>query len=35
MRDVILTIGCEWDLARDRLDEQSNACLNCLAQFLT
>ena len=35
MRDVILTIGCEWDLARDRLDEQSNACLHCLAQFVT
>jgi hypothetical protein len=35
MRDVILTIGCEWDLAHDSLDEQSHACLQCLARFLT
>jgi hypothetical protein len=35
MRDVLLTIGCEWDLANDRLDEQSNACLHYLARFLS
>jgi hypothetical protein len=34
MRDLILTIACEWDLACDRLDEQSNTCLSCVAQLL-
>jgi len=34
-RDLILTIGCEWDLASDRLDAQPNACLDCLVRFLT
>jgi hypothetical protein len=34
-RDLILTIGCEWDLASDRLDDQSNQCLDCLARFLS
>jgi hypothetical protein len=34
MRDLILTVACEWDLACDRLDEQSNACLNSLARLL-
>jgi hypothetical protein len=35
VRDDILTIACEWDLANDRLDAQSDACLDCLAQFLS
>jgi hypothetical protein len=26
---------CEWDLARDSLDAQSDACLECLARFLS
>ncbi len=34
VRDDVLTIGCEWDLANDRLDAQSDACLDCLARFL-
>jgi hypothetical protein len=34
VRGQILTIGCEWDLASDNLDQQSDACLECLAQFL-
>ena len=32
---LILMIGCEWDLANDRLDAQSAACLDCLARFLS
>ena len=34
-RDQILAIGCEWDLANDRLEEQSDACLRSLATFLS
>ena len=34
VRGDILMIGCEWDLANDRLDAQSDACLDCLARFL-
>jgi hypothetical protein len=34
MRDEILTIGCEWDLARDSLSQQPEACLAYLARFL-
>jgi hypothetical protein len=34
VRDLILTIGSEWDLACDRLDEQSSACLHALARLL-
>ena len=35
VRDGMLTIACEWDLANDRLDAQSDACLDCLARFLS
>jgi hypothetical protein len=34
VRDQILKIGCEWDLASDRLDDQPEACLDCVARFL-
>jgi hypothetical protein len=34
VRDDILTIGCEWDLASDNLDHQSDACLEYIARFL-
>ena len=34
VRDQLLLIGIEWDLARDRLDQQSQACLRAIAQFL-
>jgi hypothetical protein len=33
-RDQILAIACEWNLAKDRLEEQSEECLPCLAMFL-
>ncbi len=33
-RDLLLLIGVEWDLARDRLDQQSNVCLHAIADFL-
>jgi hypothetical protein len=35
VRDLLLTVGCEWDLACDRLDEQSGACLQALTRLLT
>jgi hypothetical protein len=35
VRDDILVIGCEWDLATDRLDAQSDLCLEHLARFLS
>jgi|RhiMethySRZTD1v2_1073278.scaffolds.fasta_scaffold1190569_1 hypothetical protein len=34
VRDGMLMICCEWDLAKDALDAQSDACLDCLARFL-
>jgi hypothetical protein len=34
MRDQMLTIGCEWDLTRDRLEDQSDRCLEHVADFL-
>ena len=34
VRDQLLLIGVEWDLARDRLDQQSPACLRAIAAFL-
>jgi hypothetical protein len=34
VRDLLLTVGCEWDLACDRLDEQSGACLHALTRLL-
>jgi hypothetical protein len=33
-RDQLLLIGVEWDLAHDRLDRQSDACLGAIADFL-
>jgi hypothetical protein len=35
VRDQLLLIGIEWDLARDRLEQQSNACLRQVARFLS
>jgi hypothetical protein len=32
--DDLLTIACEWDLARDQLDDQSDACLAAIARIL-
>ena len=34
VRDQLLLIGTEWNLDRDRLDQQSEACLRCVADFL-
>ena len=34
VRNQILRIGCDWNLDRDRLDQQSHACLDHLASFL-
>lgn len=34
MRDQMLTIGCDWNLSRDRLEEQSDCCLQGVADFL-
>src|SRR5262245_21899827 len=34
VRDQLLLIGIEWDLTRDRLDQQSQACLRAIATFL-
>ena len=34
VRDQLLLIAVEWDLDRDRLDQQSEACLRCVADFL-
>ena len=34
VREQLLMIGIEWDLDRDRLDRQSDACLRCVADFL-
>jgi hypothetical protein len=34
VRDQLLLIGIEWDLTRDRLDQQSQACLRAIAAFL-
>ena len=34
VRDQLLMIAIEWNLARDRLDQQSNTCLRFIAQFL-
>ena len=33
-RDELLTIACEWDLRRDRLDKQSDACLAAIVGFI-
>jgi len=34
VRDQLLLIGIEWNLDRDRLDQQSDACLRAIAAFL-
>jgi hypothetical protein len=34
VRDDLLTIACEWDLAQDRLEDQSDVCLDAIATFL-
>jgi hypothetical protein len=34
VRDQLLLIAVEWDLARDRLDGQSDRCLRAIAEFL-
>ena len=33
-RDELLTIACEWDLARDRLEDQSDACFAAIVNSL-
>jgi hypothetical protein len=33
-RDDLLIIACEWNLARDQLDDQSDACLTAIARVL-
>ena len=34
VRDTVLTIGCEWNLDRDRLEHQSDECLRLIASFV-
>ena len=34
VRDQLLTIACEWDLGRERLEDQSDACLAAIAVML-
>jgi hypothetical protein len=34
VRDQLLMIAVEWNLDRDSLDQQSEACLRCVADFL-
>ncbi len=34
VRDELLTIACEWDLTHDRLEDQSDVCLDAIATFL-
>jgi hypothetical protein len=34
-RDALLTIACEWDLTRDRLEDQSDACLAVIVEVLS
>ena len=34
VRDQLLLTAVEWDLARDRLDQQSDRCLRAIAEFL-
>jgi hypothetical protein len=35
VRDQLLLIAIEWDLTRDRLDQQSHTCLRAVAEFLS
>jgi hypothetical protein len=34
IRDQLFAIAADWDLRRDRLNEQSSKCLHVLAEFL-
>jgi len=34
VRDQLLLIAIEWNLTRDRLDQQSDTCLRFIADFL-
>ena len=34
VRDQLLLVAIEWDLAMDRLDRQSDTCLRAIAVFL-
>jgi hypothetical protein len=34
MRDLLLTIACEWDLGQERLEDQSDACLAAIAEMI-
>jgi hypothetical protein len=34
VRDQLLVIAIEWNLDRDRLDQQSDTCLSAIATFL-
>jgi hypothetical protein len=34
VRDQLLLIGVEWNLDRDRMDRQSDVCLQAIAMFL-
>lgn len=34
VRDQLLTIACEWDLGRERLEDQSDACITAIAEML-
>jgi hypothetical protein len=34
VRDDLLTIACEWNLAHDRLEDQSDVCIDAIATFL-
>jgi len=34
VREQLLTIAVEWELGRDRLDQQSDTCLRAIAEFL-
>jgi hypothetical protein len=33
VRDQVFTLAAEWDLARDRLEEQSDQCLRTMARL--
>jgi hypothetical protein len=35
VRDEVLTIAAEWDLRRERLEDQSDACIAAIAAMLT
>ena len=34
LRDLIFMIAVEWDLTRDSLDRQTDACVRCVANLL-